>query len=236
MKRLISPVFVLFFFLLQLSASSQKSKEILYTDFDLFTLKGTDRVIDSIPWKIKCIPGAENPKKIKLLSSGGKRRRSRTATIHQDGDGTFIGFSIHKEPGFEKVLFIGSKDHYRDSILIKDDTVYYKQLVNDDYLTLRVLLPVRNDTLVIMDIQKNYLYNDDYYYDGWINLKNHREWFKNKKYDRLRIYKFARAGNHYELVGISPQEASEPSPYYQQKYREAGLSLFWMIVWPGVYI
>jgi hypothetical protein len=221
-----------------------KAIDSLFNDFDLFTLKGIRSVPannpDSIPMLVRYARSASGtPKSLDVIDYDYKKPFSRNGTIQQTPLGTIIGFKTLKTPGWEKVLFIGQKYYYYDSILIRHDTIFFKSLY-DERVKLQAFLPVKNDTLIIREVYKSYrgpyLEPRD---DPWINLANYKEWFKSNNSDRAETYTLVRTGDHYELTMIKTDQKHISEYDYksrQERYRKMGVSSFWIAIddlsWP----
>jgi hypothetical protein len=231
----------LLFMLLQTSVHAQKnmkSTDSLFADFDLFTLKGIQSIPagnpDSIQHVIKYTRSASGqPQALEVISYKYKETKSRKATIRITPPGTFIGFKTLKTDGWEKVLIFGQKYYYHDTILIRNDTVFFKSL-HEDGISLQVILPLKNDTLRIREISKSYRGPDlDSRYDDWISMAHYKEWFKQNDWDRADTYTLLRKGDHYEIIQVNTDRDHINEYDYksqQKKYQQLGLSLFWLTI------
>jgi hypothetical protein len=228
-----------------LSSHAQKRADSLFADFDLITLKGLRNIPannpDSLVQVVKNTRSSSGKlQALEVVSYRYENPKSRKATVQYTPLGIIIGFQTLKTPGWEKVLFIGQKFYYHDSILIRNDTIFFKSLY-DESVTLEVIPPVKNDTLRIRSVYKNYRGPDlDPRYNAWINLANYNDWFKTNSSDRVRTYTLVKSGDHYELVRVNTDEKNISEYDYKTKqefYRKLGLSPFWIAMksnlsWP----
>lgn len=228
-----------------LSSHAQKRADSLFADFDLITLKGLQNIPpdnpDSLSQVVKNTRSSSGKlRTLEVISYKYKKPESRSATIKYTPLGTIIGFKTLKTDGWEKVLIFGQKYYYHDSILIRNDSIFFKSLYEES-VTLQVIPPLKNDTLRIREVYKNYRGPDhDPRHDAWINLANYKDWFKTNNSDRVRTYTLVKNSDHYELAVINTDEKSLSEYDYtalQSFYRKVGLSRFWIAIrrnlsWP----
>src|ERR1044071_5900355 len=133
MPMKVLPVFIIFLFILSGSASSQKTTDSLFADFDLFTLQGIRNVPlnnpDSIRKTVKYRRTATGEiKEIEVIRQYRTGVETRKASVRHTHLGTLIGFKTLKTDGWEKVIIFGQKYYYHDSVLIRNDTIFTKSL------------------------------------------------------------------------------------------------------------
>jgi hypothetical protein len=234
------PAFIILSLLvIQLPARAQQKSNTLFEDFDLFSMQPIRHQADSVPALIKYSASkSQKPRKLEVLlyKDEWPKLQTRKALITQNKLGTIIGFNKYKGMGFERVIIFGARDQYLDSMLVRHDTIFYKQLINNESLYLQMILPAKNDSLVIKTMHINYE-ADEYRYDPGIHLKDYAGWFDKTNYYRSEVYTLVKAGDHFELTGIKTmgkQREDYACKYLQRIYRRVGLSPFWVAVWPNL--
>lgn len=228
-----------------LLSHAQKQADSLFADYDLLSLKGLQPIQlykpDSTSLAVKTTRSSSGKlKTLEVVSYEDEKFESRKATVQYTPLGTIIGFKTLKTDGWEKVIIFGQKYFYHDSILIRNDTIFFKSLYEES-VTLQIIPPVKNDTLIIREVYKSYRGPDqDPRYDPWINLVNYKKWFRTNNADKVRTYTLVRKDNYYELVKVNTDETSISEYDYttlKSFYRRVGLSPFWIAIksnlnWP----
>ena len=242
MRTLLLTTLFLLLTCMGLPAKSQK-KYNLFADFDLFLLKGTGKVSGDQKEKLPRLIRYDSTiskkfKRLTLISGVTAHSKSRKAIITKNRSGTIIAFNLYKSKGgYEKVFIFGSSEHYLDSILLRNDTVFYKHLSQDD-LTQYIILPELHDILTILKVYKSYRYNDSYLNDKWISLSHYAEWFAENNSDKRETHTLVKKDDHYELIRLTTSTGEIRDYQYQMAqddYRRSGLSIFWMVVGMGIY-
>jgi hypothetical protein len=247
MPMKILPILTIFLCILsQFSAHGQKKKknaeqitftrnDSLFADFDLFTLRGIKSVPRNNPDSLRKLvkysrTSTGEIKEIEVIRKFYSGLHTRKATIQHTSLGVLIGFRTLKTPGWEKIMFIGQKYYYHDSILIRNDTIFTKSLY-DDGITLEAILPVKNDTLRIRHIWKSYRgpYADEN--DPWNNFVHYKEWFGENDWDKAETYTFVNKEGRYELIQVNTNKDYLIESTYKSlrdDYLKLGLSAFWI--------
>lgn len=132
----------------------QVNTDSLYTDFKMGSLEAVNPVGPQHIYKrgfyIRNLQARKkNKATIELInvysdSSTGIRK----ARAQQADYGNIVVFDVLKTAGFEKVLFFGDHDYHYDSLLARQDTIFFKEQSND-LIEFSVVYPVVNDTLTI---------------------------------------------------------------------------------------
>jgi hypothetical protein len=224
------------FIFISLQGYSQVNTDSLYKDLDLKNFKPIDPAIPqnlySRGFYIRnIIPKKKAKETIELIKVyKDSSSHSRKATIINTGYGNVLAFKEMKTPGFEKVIIFGAWDYYNDSLLIRNDTAFFKETGGDE-VELTVVYPKKNDTLTIQygvrntrhDFLKNFSYKPA--------LKNYLNWFPDNALDYIETYSLVKKDNVYELVKVNTNKERIQEYEYKdikEKYARAGLSPFWL--------
>ena len=234
MKRIFETITGLLALLISPALFAQSSPDSLYQDLDIYTQKPVRSVsfanADSNKRYIKYFYNKKGKQTGIGIYETTKYPHQRTGNFINTRFGNVLAFNMLKTPGFEKVIIFGQKYYYEDSVLFRNDTVYYKEDM-DEYVKLSVVYPSRGDTLIVKEIYK------DYHWPpvpskarSWAALKNYKDWFAD--YNDETTFKLLKKETYYDIIEIATTE--KPSEYdinrYKKIFREAGLSAFWIAV------
>jgi hypothetical protein len=156
----------------------------------------------------------------------------RKATLMHLSYGNVLAFKTLRTPGYEKVLIFADWDYYYDSLLIRHDTLYFKQ-TEDDYVRLSILYPARNDTIIMVCGYRTTRYDFLKKISFEPPLKAYRRWFPNAMLDYEETLTLVKKDTCYDLIKAEAEGSSrsnEGYKYLRDKYAAAGLSPFWLVL------
>ena len=214
----------------------QTNNDSLFTDFDITTfkpitlaspqtLKAGHRYIRYVHTKSKAKQKIELTDVYRDTST-----YSRKAKILNFDYGTVLAFDVLKTAGYEKVLFFADQYLYYDSLLIRGDTLCFKERCND-HVELAIVYPVKNDTLVVKYGSRNTRtdFLDKFYFRP--PLKNYLNWFTDPNLDYTETYTLVKKDGAWDLIKVDTNQEHISEYEYKSKkerFAKAGLSSFWM--------
>lgn len=222
--------------LLAHNSFGQAPGDSLYTDFDLQHLKPANPAIVKtlIPGNkyISIIhPGNRRKERLKLLKvRTDSSLYSRKARLFPTSYGPVLAFKVIKDGGYEKILIFAAYDYYYDSLLIRNDTLIYKNVTTDD-VSLYTVYPVKNDTLIIEHGYRLTRYDFLDKFKFIKPLSNYQYWYPDNNFDYIEILTFVKKDNQFELTGISNSKGPVNNSRFEslkENYKKALLSLFWI--------
>jgi hypothetical protein len=225
-------------FLISAKALGQMN-DTLFTDFDLTTLKA---IKPAVPQTLEA--GQKYIRSIHSKSKSKAKQKIELTKVYRDTSfdsrkarvlnldyGTVLAFDVLKTPGYEKVFFIADWDYYYDSLLILNDTLFFKEM-SDDYVELIAIYPVNNDTFIIKYGSRNTRHDFLKKITFRPLLKNHLNWFgERNNLDYMETYSLVQKNKGYDLVKVNTNQEHISEYDYKrkkEKYLEAGLSPFWI--------
>jgi hypothetical protein len=213
----------------------QTKNDSLYTNFDLVNFKTVDPAVTQKPYQkgyyIRNLPPKKRSKQnielIKLYSDSSKLFTRKASIINTDY-GTLFAFKVMKEPGYEKVLIFADWDYHHDSLLTRNDTLYFKG-VSDGLIELVIVYPSKNDTIKIKHGYRNSRYDhlNNSYQPA---LRNFMYWFPDKGLDEVETYTLVKRNKVYDLIQIDTNRDRKEYEYkdLKEKYAKVGGSPFWL--------
>lgn len=217
-------------------AVAQSKADSVFADFDLSMLTpvspvSRERIKNLTSYIIR--KSSKKGNSIELIkiyddSSIGVRK----ASLKQQDFGNVLAFKTLKTPGYEKVLLFTDWDHYHDSLLIRHDTLYFKQRA-DNSLQLSMLFRAKNDTVIVVSGYRNTRYDFLKKISFEAPLKAYRLWFPNAMFDYTETFTFVKKDTLYDLIKVESDESNSRNDKYEMmrtKYAAVGLSPFWLVL------
>ena len=220
-----------------ISLLSQSPSDTLFTDFDLKTLKAVGPSSQMLPSKkyIRNIVAKKGAKKIELIEINRDSTKDyRKAKLLHLNYGTVLAFDRVKDYGYEKVMFIGDRDYYYDTLLFVKDTLVYKGIV-DDHVGLVIVYPPKDDTLTVKYGSRNTRHDFLDKFKFLPAMKDHLIWMSNPYLDYVEVYTLVKKDQAYELVKTETNIDHISEYDYKRRreqFLEAGLSPFWISLFP----
>ena len=155
---------------------------------------------------------------------------SRKARITKLDYGTVLSFKVMRAPGYEKVIIFADWDYYYDSLLVRQDTLAFKE-TGGDGLELAIVYPVKNDTLTIKYGSRSTRYDFLKKFNYKPALKNYSNWFPDDALDYIETYTLVKKDSVYELIKVDTNRERILEYEYKDikdKFARAGLSPFWL--------
>jgi len=222
--------------LITLHSFGQTNTDSLFTDFDIITFKPVTPASPQIlKTENKYIRYAHAKPKAKQKLEFIRVYRdtstySRKAKILNFDYGTVLAFDVMKTAGYEKVLFFADQDLYFDSLLIRGDTLCFKERSND-HVELAIVYPAKNDTVVVKYGNRNTRtdFLDRFYFRP--PLKNYLNWFADPYLDYTETYTLVKKDSAWDLIKVDTNREHISEYDYKRKKEEfanAGSSPFWM--------
>jgi hypothetical protein len=135
-----------------IAQSNNRRPLTYYEDFNITTLRAekphAEMPVDS-GRKYIVSDGAREKRapSLKFTEQRGKYLSPfRTAKLFKTKYGIVMAFKVLISDGYEKVAIFGDRNYTRDSLLIANDTLFFKK-VEDDQLKLKIVFPQIGDTL-----------------------------------------------------------------------------------------
>lgn len=217
-----------------LNTYSQKGDSAVYTSLDIRNRSPIDktsfRQLDSGDLFIRMDETNGKPKKIEIRKKYSDYGSwGRKAKWMKTSYGNVLAFKVLKTPGYECVIIFCDKDFVHDSLLIKNDTLSFKEM-EEDQVFIRVVYPAGKDTLLVregsrntsLDFPKKIFYNPA--------LKNYSRWFDEDMLDEEHIYLLVKNGPGYRIVQTVAGDNKQPgnnNKSFKSSFRMAA-SAFWV--------
>ena len=226
----------LIFIVIASHSYGQINSDSLYKDIDLTSLRPFN---PAIPQNLNnrgfyirnIVPKKKAKETIELIKVyRDSSVDSRKARITKLDYGTVLSFKVMKAPGYEKVIIFADWDYYYDSLLIRQDTLAFKE-TGGDGLDLVIIYPVKNDTLTIKYGSRNTRYDFLKKFNYKPALKNYSNWFPDDALDYIETYTLVKKDSAYELIKVDTNRERIQEYEYKdikEKYARAGLSPFWI--------
>jgi hypothetical protein len=217
---------------------AQKGKVIYAKDIDLktFTPVGVaDTYIDS--QYIKCYFSSKGRliKIIPFKKIGSQVEKFGEAKVDSIHGGILLAFKKTKQRSYERTFIFPSYNKVTDSILIIDNSLYKKRILNNSIM-LRAAYNIFGDTGLY--VRNGYEYNkQDAKSMVFSTIKNYRDWPMTKNGRSYCIYKFLHSENNiilfdYESNLYSMTNTAEEQRKQSQDYiNSLKGSLFWTMLY-----
>jgi len=224
------------FIVISLRSYGQINTDSLYKDIDLTGFKPLRPAVPQNLYKggfyiRNIIPNKRSKETIELIKVyRDSSTDSRKAKVVKLDYGDVLAFKVLKSPGYEKVIIFADWDYYYDSLLVRQDTLLFKEMA-DDAVELVTVYPPKNDTLTIKYGHRNTRYDFLKKFSYKPTLKNYNRWFPDSALDYLETYTLVKKDSTYELVKIETNRDTLKEYEYEaikEKFARAGLSLFWL--------
>lgn len=213
---------------------AQKKDTIVFTDFDWVNLKPIKPTPESRfgPWErfIRVTDSSAGKLKMEIEERRETDSKIRKINLVNTRFGTVLAFSSLRTTGYEKVLIFADHDIIKDSLLIRNDTLIFKEMA-DDWVDLSVVYPAGTDTLVVRTGYRNTRHDflEKIYYNP--ALKNYHRWFLQNMLDRDIAYVLVKSGNGYRVAEYKA-DPEKMSDYDKQqlpnRFLNVGPSPFWV--------
>ena len=182
---------------------AQKTVDTVYSDYSLKSLlpsgPSTLLQLDSGSRFIRIDPRKKSQKiEIGKMYSNNSHV-TRKARWKKTSYGAVLGFKVLVTPGFECVMIFCDKDYYRDSLLVVNDTLFFKEM-HDDGVELSIVYTVGKDSLAVREGYRNTRHDflDKIYYNP--AMKNHARWFEQGMLNTDNVFLLVKKGGGYEIA------------------------------------